>query len=83
MIRREIEERFKKSVDLGNYTWKNRRRMAWLAFWAMMISTALCFFWVDPERLAKLDTIVTWFYMTCGTIVCTGTPEEVKRHLVV
>lgn len=62
-------EKFKQSVEMGNYTWRNRRRMAWLAFLAMIVATGLCFFWVDESRLDKLDTIVTWFYMACASIV--------------
>ncbi len=71
MTRPMLEDTFKKSIDLQSYTWKHRRRFAYMAFFTMLVSTALCFFWVDVERLQKLDTIVTWLYMTCGTIVCT------------
>jgi hypothetical protein len=64
-----LEGNFKRSVDLSNYTWKNRRRMAWLAFWSMVVFTALCFFWVPESRLSHLDTIITWYYMAAASIV--------------
>ena len=67
--RERLERGYKRRVDLGNYGWKNRRRMAWLAFLSMIAFTALCFFWVDPDRLAKLDTIITWYYMAAASIV--------------
>jgi hypothetical protein len=63
------ENTFKRTVDLGNYTWKHRRRFAYMAFFTMIVATGLCFFWVDESRLDKLDTIITWLYMACASIV--------------
>jgi len=43
--------------------------MAWLAFVSIVIVTFMCFFVVDIERLEKLETVVTWFYMAMASIV--------------
>ena len=56
-------------ADLNSYTWKNRRRMAWGAFYSILIVTVLCFFYVDLNRLEKLETVITWFYMAMASIV--------------
>lgn len=64
-----FENTFKQSIDLGNYTWKHRRRFAYMAFITMVVATGLCFFWVEESRLDKLDTIITWLYMACASIV--------------
>lgn len=64
-----MDDRFLSDVAKTNYTWRNRRRMAWLAFAAIVVVTGLCFFWVDIERLEKLETVITWFYMAMASIV--------------
>lgn len=64
-----VEERVKKQVQLLNYQWRHRRRMAWTAFISILIVTFLCMFIVDIERLGKLETVVTWFYMAMASIV--------------
>ncbi len=56
-------------VDPTNFTWRNRRRMAWSAFISIIVVTGLCFFYVDLDRLSKLTDVVTWFYMTMASIV--------------
>jgi hypothetical protein len=63
------ENEFKNNVHMSNYMWRNRRRMAWLAFGSMIVVTGLCFFVVPLDRLEKLTDVVTWFYMTMATVV--------------
>jgi hypothetical protein len=60
---------FLEAVHRNNYLWRNRRRMAWGAFVSIIVVTGLCFFWVDVERLEKLETVITWFYMAMASIV--------------
>lgn len=43
--------------------------MAWGAFISIIVVTGLCFFYVDIERLEKLETVITWFYMAMASIV--------------
>lgn len=64
-----VDEELKTRVEAANYMWRNRRRMAWLSFVSILAVTGLCFFWVDIERLEKLETVITWFYMAMASIV--------------
>lgn len=63
------ESLIKSRIRITNYQWRNRRRMAWTAFVSILIVTFLCFFVVDIDRLSKLETVVTWFYMAMASIV--------------
>lgn len=47
----------------------NRRRMAWVALNAIIVVTLCAMFLVTPERLDKLDDVITWFYMCMCSIV--------------
>jgi len=49
--------------------WKNRRRMAWVALFSMLLVTYLAFFKVPIERLNVLKEVITWFYFVMGSIV--------------
>lgn len=43
--------------------------MAWLAFISIIVMALLCLFVVDPTRLEKLETVITWFMMAMASIV--------------
>ncbi len=64
-----MNEDIKQRIRITNYQWRHRRRMAWMAFASILVVTFLCFFVVDIERLDKLETVVTWFYMAMASIV--------------
>lgn len=52
-----------------NDRWKNRRQLAWLGMWAMIITTAMMMFIVPIERLKVLSEVITWFYFVMGSVV--------------
>lgn len=50
--------------------WKNRRRMAWISLYAMLAVTAFAMSpYLELARLEKLETVITWFYMSCASVV--------------
>lgn len=51
-------------------TWKNRRRMAWIALISMILFTIYLFTFAPMEKLKPLGDVITWYYMTMSTIVC-------------
>lgn len=57
------------SNRLSNDRWRNRRRMAWVALWAIMIVTYFALFSVPVERLNVLKEVITWFYFVMGSVV--------------
>jgi hypothetical protein len=57
------------SLKLDNERWKNRRRMSWIALWAIMIVTICQLFFVPETRLADLEETVTWFYFSMASII--------------
>jgi hypothetical protein len=59
------------AMELDNERWKNRRRMAWLAMWAMVLATLAMFTVVPETKIEKLDEIVSWFMMAMASIVGT------------
>lgn len=59
------------SLQLDNERWKNRRRMAWLALWSIIIATTAMFTVVPESRIEALDEIVAWFMMGMVSIVGT------------
>jgi hypothetical protein len=65
----QAKEQAKKSYILLSNRWKHRRRMSYVALVAILVVTYLCLFKVDKERLADLEVIVTWFYVTMGSII--------------
>lgn len=64
-----MRQEFLQRVHESNYMWRNRRRMAWLAFISIIVMAGLCLFVVDPSRLDKLETVITWFMMAMASIV--------------
>jgi cation transport ATPase len=58
-------------IELDRERWKNRRRMAWLALWAMIIMAGAMFLYVPETKIEKLDEIVAWFMMAMASIVGT------------
>lgn len=64
-----------KSTDgpMGDTEWRqfrdDRRRMAWLSLLSIFAVTGVALFYLPLERLEKLDDIISWFYMTTGSIV--------------
>lgn len=49
--------------------WKNRRRMAYISLYSILIVTYLILFIVPMDRLNQLDEIITWFYLVMGSVV--------------
>lgn len=49
--------------------WKHRRRMAYIALVAILAVTYVCLFKIDSTKLDALEVIVTWFYVTMGSII--------------
>lgn len=49
--------------------WKHRRRMAYVSLLAMVVMTVSLFFFVDPERLAKIQDAIGWAYVMFGSII--------------
>lgn len=48
--------------------WKGRRKMAWIALWAMIVFT-VALFALPTDRIEKLADPISWFYMSMSTIV--------------
>lgn len=66
---KQAKEQAKTSYILLSNRWKHRRRMSYVALVAILVVTYLCLFKVDKERLADLEVIITWFYVTMGSII--------------
>jgi polyferredoxin len=49
----------------------NRRRMAWIALFAILVVTTLLLFFIPVEKINALGSVITWFYMAMTTIVGT------------
>lgn len=49
--------------------WKHRRRMSYIALVAILLVTYACLFEIDANKLDALEVIVTWFYVTMGSII--------------
>jgi hypothetical protein len=77
------DETIETETKLEHIRWKNRRRMAWIALFYMMIKTLLILFVVDAERLAVLTEPLTWSYFCASAIVGAymgaATFEHIKR----
>lgn len=58
-------------VDTGapREQWKGRRRMAWVALFAVIVVTSLAIFYIPIERLTVLTDIIMWFFVTMGSII--------------
>ena len=57
------------TLSLENERWKNRRQMAWISMWAILIVTAAMMFIVPETRLGGLDEVVVWFYVSMASII--------------
>lgn len=49
--------------------WKNRRRMAWVSLYSIIVVTIMAFYCVPIEKLKVLESVITWFYTIQGGIV--------------
>lgn len=49
--------------------WANRRRMAWIAFGAIIIVTLLNMFVLEIDKIKALETVTTWFFGAMTSIV--------------
>lgn len=50
--------------------WKNRRQMAWIALFSILIVTAILLFGFVPDaRIVVLNEPITWFFFVMGTVV--------------
>jgi len=57
-------------IDITKNRFKNRRRMAWLAVWSMVIFTAIMMSnLVDIERIKAIDNVMEMFYIAMASIV--------------
>jgi hypothetical protein len=58
-------------IALNKKRWQNRRRMAWLSLFSMIISTYLMLFTniVPDDRLKVLSDVITWFYFACASVI--------------
>ena len=61
----------KVALSLDNERWKNRRWMAWIALWSIIIATGAMFTVVPESRIEALDTVIVWFMMGMVSIVGT------------
>lgn len=59
----------KTALSLENERWKNRRWMAWICLWSVLIVTGLMMFLVPESRIASLDEVVVWFYVSMASII--------------
>lgn len=66
---KEAKEQAKKSYILLSNRWKHRRRMAYIALFSILIVTYLCLFKINSDKIKSLEVIVTWFYVTMGSII--------------
>lgn len=66
---KETKEYARKKAILAANRWKHRRRMAYMAMLSVMVITVCLVFYVPADKLAALDTIISWFYITMGTII--------------
>lgn len=49
--------------------WKHRRRMAYIALVSCLVVTYACLFKISETRLQAASEVVTWFYITMGSII--------------
>jgi len=49
--------------------WVHRRRMAYISLAAIIVATYFCLFKVSETRLASISDIMTWFYISMGSVV--------------
>jgi polyferredoxin len=66
---KEAKELAKKQYILLTNRWKNRRRMAYIALFSIIVVTFLLLYHISPEKIKVLENIITWFYITMGSII--------------
>lgn len=62
----ELQER---QLELTSRMWVNRRRMAWMCLFAIMIVTALVLFKIPMERIQASENVLIWFFIVCSSTV--------------
>lgn len=51
-------------------TWKNRRKMAYIALLSMVLVTAYMLSpYMDLDRIKALESVITWFYTVMASII--------------
>lgn len=65
------EEYCLKDPFLNKEKFKNRRRMAWLAFFCMIALTVFIFWYIPAENLNHYEFIVAWVFGTFSSIIVT------------
>lgn len=68
-------------IELDRERWKNRRRMAWISLFAMLVATVALFFWVGIDRLDILDEVIAWFYMAMASVIGTYIGTTTWAHV--
>lgn len=59
----------KKLTILTANRWKHRRRMAYIALICIIYVTYQSLYYIPQERLGALEEIITWFFITMGSII--------------
>lgn len=71
-------------LQISSKRWKNRRRMAWLSLFSILVVTYYMLFKIEESRIEVLDSVVTWFYTVMGSIVGAyvgfSTLEDIKSQ---
>lgn len=66
---KDVKDKAKKSYILLSNRWKHRRRMAYIALFSILVVTYLCMFKIDSQKIKALEVIITWFYVTMGSVI--------------
>lgn len=73
LVTNDIDEQAIVEPDVPVITWSNRRRMSWLALYAMIgtmaIYSLIITFWIEAEGTEKLKTLETLFTYFLGFMV--------------
>lgn len=65
-----MDKNLKEEIKTQKSTWKNRKKMAWVALISMILLTYLiCFVPIPIERLKVISEFVTWFYFACTGVI--------------
>lgn len=59
----------KSSLSAITNRWKHRRRMAYIALVSCLVVTYFCLFKISESRLQAATEVITWFYITMGSII--------------
>jgi hypothetical protein len=58
-------------ISIDNARWKNRRRMAWICLWAMIVYVVLIMFLVPSSKVTAMAEVSAWFMMATASIIGT------------